>query len=433
MRSAKLCGTESLSSEAHTGSVLTRRFMLGMNFVFGLPSDEEAPGAGVPLPSLLRLNSEPLVYEPPKPGRESDEPLVLPGGAVPILPRVAELLAAGGPGRVDPIAELEEPLGAPPSACGSALALTALPAPEAELVLAAGASRTASALAKLLSRDGAGVADSLRTDSAAAEAAAAPLPRPRPRPRPRGAAESDITCKRQASTLPLRRTTHSPAQSQQKRKRERMFASTRTACSSAATAAARPRTASALLGRFFARELPSALSNPAASTSASSSVERGATNNAAAETSEATEVELTPGMWDDVRNPFLPSRQEARQRSMTPARYSLRRQKALRVAAASLGLPEWALPPSPLQRASDDSSKSKRSDKRSLIVPTPHVPESSVLAHLALRKTGPYKGRPGNAFKGALHERRRSARQATLDNAMAAHEKRLANFKAVRG
>lgn len=143
---------------------------------------------------------------------------------------------------------------------------------------------------------------------------------------------------------------------------------------------------------------------------------------------------VAPSPFTSPSNPFAPTKASPLARSWTAPKYSLRRQKKLRIEAANLGYPEDVLPPPFVKPNAHLRPKpSQRLDQtRRALAPSQHVPASKVLAELGLEKYGPYAGRKGAPFKGKMWERKKEERTQELARLLAGADQKIAAWKKVR-
>ena len=130
-----------------------------------------------------------------------------------------------------------------------------------------------------------------------------------------------------------------------------------------------------------------------------------------------------PSAWSSPANPFAPTK-SPHANSYTAPKYSLRRQKVLRLEAERLGWAADVLPPTPVP--------AKEVRKTTLYRANPHIPRTKVLDELSLEKKGPYVGRKGAAFKGKMWERKMGARQEELKVALEATAAKEVAWRKVR-
>ncbi|GAA5933318.1 mitochondrial 54S ribosomal protein mL59 MRPL25 [Sporobolomyces koalae] len=127
--------------------------------------------------------------------------------------------------------------------------------------------------------------------------------------------------------------------------------------------------------------------------------------------SAAGEIVAVP--FSSPINPFAPSKATPAAKSWTAPKYSIRRQKALRIEASLYGLPQEILPP-PFIKQSPQSPSNPKNEQQRLLKGSNHVPATRILDQLAMQKPGPYAGRKGAAFKGKIWERKKEQRTADL-------------------
>ncbi|GAA6016311.1 hypothetical protein JCM10207_000465 [Rhodosporidiobolus poonsookiae] len=128
-------------------------------------------------------------------------------------------------------------------------------------------------------------------------------------------------------------------------------------------------------------------------------------------------------------NPFAPTKSNPLARSWTAPKYSLRRQKKLRQQADALGYPADVLPPKFVKANALPPALERLAATRRTLAPSRHVPESQVLARLALEKRGPYSGRKGAPFKGKMWERKKEERTAELARLLAGADDKVTAWK----
>ncbi|KAM0750884.1 hypothetical protein T439DRAFT_314272 [Meredithblackwellia eburnea MCA 4105] len=124
----------------------------------------------------------------------------------------------------------------------------------------------------------------------------------------------------------------------------------------------------------------------------------------------------------DVQNPFLPHKRNPLQNSLSPPKYSIRRQKLLRKQVHQLGLSDDILPKSLVQVRREavvsPTTTAAAAAAGGLVQASPHIQNYSTINEALLPKKGPYLGRKGAAFKGKTWERNWTKRQEELEKAL---------------
>lgn len=143
---------------------------------------------------------------------------------------------------------------------------------------------------------------------------------------------------------------------------------------------------------------------------------------------------VAPSPFSSPSNPFAPTKASPLARSWTAPKYSLRRQKKLRLEAANLGYPQDVLPPpfTKLNAQLKPKPAQRLAPERRALAPSQHVPASKVLGELGLEKYGPYAGRKGAPFKGKIWERKKEERTQELAKLLAGADQKIAAWKKVR-